>query len=208
MRHKQDLGDAGSCVKKFSSLPFLFCNKITGSCKYSTRNDHSVWLSGENRQPLDAVSNQAIEPFISRCVVCEAPSPHIAVHSQDLTQPYCPTGWTNLWVGYSFMQMAGISSSGSCLERFRSKPFIECQGGRGTCKFYADKFSFWLRVVQPSKQFDKPKGKTYDIKLGDDLTQYVSRCVVCVRDQNKLQKDLLYNRQRYQGYFNLGNYYQ
>ena len=37
-----------------------------------------------------------------RCVVCEVPSNVIAVHSQSVTVPNCPRGWTSLWIGYSF----------------------------------------------------------------------------------------------------------
>ena len=32
-----------------------------------------------------------------------------------------------------------LASPGSCLEDFRSTPFIECNGGRGTCHFYGKK---------------------------------------------------------------------
>lgn len=51
------------------------------------------------------VSNSAVEPFISRCVVCEAPSVHLAVHSQDVFNPECPRGWDSLWDGYSFLMV-------------------------------------------------------------------------------------------------------
>ena len=61
---------------------------------------------GDVTQPMMPVSNTAIEPFISRCVVCEAPSIHIAVHSQDTSRPVCPRGWDPLWCGYSFMMVS------------------------------------------------------------------------------------------------------
>lgn len=41
----------------------------------------------------------------SRCVVCEAPSMVIAVHSQTLEIPDCPDGWESLWIGYSFIMV-------------------------------------------------------------------------------------------------------
>lgn len=40
-----------------------------------------------------------------RCVVCEAPSNVIAVHSQSLNVPECPDGWSGLWIGYSFVMV-------------------------------------------------------------------------------------------------------
>ena len=85
----------------FSTLPFLFCN-IAGNCKYAQRNDFVYWLSGQLQPEMMPVSNQAIEPFISRCVVCEAPSIHFAVHSQATSKPDCPRGWEPIWEGYSF----------------------------------------------------------------------------------------------------------
>ncbi|KAK8394480.1 hypothetical protein O3P69_006569 [Scylla paramamosain] len=40
---------------------------------------------------------------IHLCVVCEAPSNVIAVHSQSLSVPDCPQGWSSMWIGYSFV---------------------------------------------------------------------------------------------------------
>jgi len=186
--HSQDLGDPGSCARSFSTMPFLFCD-IAGTCKYASRNDFVYWLSGDVTQPMMPVSNTAIEPFISRCVVCEAPSVHIAVHSQDARTPDCPPGWGSLWKGYSFMMVAGagktgagqsLSSSGSCLADFRPKPFIECQGARGTCHFFSDKFSFWLTTIDPRRQFEIQQPTTLK---SDNLKSRVSRCRVCVRER-------------------------
>ena len=47
-----------------------------------------------------------------------------------------------------------LSSTGSCLEQFRPQPFLECQGARGTCAFFSDKFSFWLTTVELTKEFE------------------------------------------------------
>ncbi|TNN04306.1 hypothetical protein fugu_001335 [Takifugu bimaculatus] len=53
--------------------------------------------------------------------------------------PPCPYGWDSLWIGYSFVMhtSAGaegsgqaLASPGSCLEEFRSAPFIECHWPR------------------------------------------------------------------------------
>lgn len=46
-----------------------------------------------------------------------------------------------------------FSSPGSCLEDFRATPFIECNGARGTCHYFANKFSFWLTTIEDDQQF-------------------------------------------------------
>lgn len=45
-----------------------------------------------------------------------------------------------------------LASPGSCLEEFRSAPFIECHG-RGTCNYYANSYSFWLATIEDSDMF-------------------------------------------------------
>ena len=40
-----------------------------------------------------------------------------------------------------------LSSPGSCLEDFRASPFIECNGARGTCHYFANTLSFWLATI-------------------------------------------------------------
>lgn len=102
--HSQDLGFAGSCIRKFSTMPFVFCD-YNNVCHYASRNDKSYWLSTSAAIPMMPVAEQEIEEFISRCVVCEAPANVIAVHSQSLTLPECPYGWSSLWIGYSFVMV-------------------------------------------------------------------------------------------------------
>ena len=72
-----------------------------------------------------------------------------------------------------------LSSPGSCLEDFRSSPFIECHGD-GKCNFYATTYSFWLSTITGNAQFTMPESET--LKAGSLRTR-VSRCAVCLRDQ-------------------------
>ncbi|KAK2488427.1 hypothetical protein MC885_004441 [Smutsia gigantea] len=220
--HGQDLGTAGSCLRRFSTMPFMFCN-INNVCNFASRNDYSYWLSTPEPMPMsmEPLKGQSIQPFISRqfnglctrrvsqeeemlfptyslcrlcslflsltrCAVCEAPAVVIAVHSQTIQIPRCPQGWDSLWIGYSFMMhtSAGaegsgqaLASPGSCLEEFRSAPFIECHG-RGTCNYYANSYSFWLATVDVSDMFSKPQSET--LKAGDLRTR-ISRCQVCMK---------------------------
>lgn len=185
--HNQDLGFAGSCLPRFSTMPFIYCN-INEVCHYARRNDKSYWLSTTAPIPMMPVGETQIPQYISRCSVCEAPSQAIAVHSQDITVPQCPLGWHSLWIGYSFLMhtAAGtegggqsLVSPGSCLEDFRANPFIECSGARGTCHYFANKYSFWLTTVEERRQFqEQPVSET--LKTGQLHTR-VSRCQVCMK---------------------------
>jgi integrin beta 8 len=136
---------------------------------------------------MNPVTGNQIRDYISRCAVCEAPAQVMAVHSQTMFEPDCPTGWKSLWIGYSFAMHTGagsdgtgqpLHSPGSCLEDFRSSPFIECHG-RGTCNYYATTLSFWLSTIDGSQQFQKPQPAT--LKAGN-LRSKISRCRVCMRD--------------------------
>lgn len=183
--HNQDLGQPGSCLPRFSTIPFLYCNPLE-TCYYASRNDKSYWLSTTAPIPMMPVAEQQIQPYISRCSVCEAPSQAVAVHSQDLSIPTCPRGWRSLWIGYSFLMhtAAGaegggqsLMSPGSCLEDFRATPFIECNGAKGTCHYFANKYSFWLTTVDPRQEFGAPPQQE-TLKGGQERSR-VSRCQVC-----------------------------
>lgn len=103
--HNQDLGVPGSCLRKFNTMPFLFCD-FNNVCNYASRNDKSYWLSTNAPLPMVPVADNEIEPYISKCAVCEAPSHVIAVHSQTIDIPDCPSGWSSLWIGYSFAMVS------------------------------------------------------------------------------------------------------
>uniref|UniRef100_A0A8C8DUG4 Collagen IV NC1 domain-containing protein n=1 Tax=Oryzias sinensis TaxID=183150 RepID=A0A8C8DUG4_9TELE len=184
--HNQDLGLAGSCLPRFSTMPFLYCNP-GDICYYASRNDKSYWLSTTAPLPMMPVEENEIKPYISRCSVCEAPSVAIAIHSQGIDIPQCPAGWRSLWIGYSFLMhtAAGnegggqsLSSPGSCLEDFRTLPFIECNGAKGTCHYFANKHSFWLTSIDHSFHAN-PAPET--LKAGQ-LRSRISRCQVCMKN--------------------------
>lgn len=71
-----------------------------------------------------------------------------------------------------------LSSPGSCLEDFRTTPFIECNGARGTCHYFANKHSFWLTSVDKSFH-SEPAAET--LKAGQLLSR-ISRCQVCMKN--------------------------
>uniref|UniRef100_A0A3B4V3X8 Collagen IV NC1 domain-containing protein n=1 Tax=Seriola dumerili TaxID=41447 RepID=A0A3B4V3X8_SERDU len=178
--HTQDL-QAGSCLRVFSTMPFSYCNKA--ACHYSSRNDKSYWLSTTAPIPMMPLFGQHISQHISRCVVCETVSPAVAFHSQDQTVPACPPGWRSLWTGYSFILHTGagdkgggqsLTSSGSCLKDFRAHPFIECQGPRGSCHYFANLYSFWLTTVSQTEQFNAATPDT--IKAADQQRRKASQC--------------------------------
>jgi len=186
--HGQDLGLPGSCLRRFSTMPYTFCN-LNQVCDYASRNDYSYWLSTTEPMPvmMTPIVGRDIEKYISKCTVCEAPTKAIAIHSQSMDVPKCPSHWTELWIGYSFVmhtdagaQGGGQSlvSPGSCLPDFRSRPFIECHG-QGRCNYYSSSLSYWMVVIDEDQQFTKPIPQT--LKAGDQRRK-ISRCVVCMRN--------------------------
>ncbi len=38
---------------------------------------------------------------------------------------------------------------------YRATPFIECNGARGTCHYFANEFSFWLATIDNNSQFTR-----------------------------------------------------
>lgn len=105
--HGQDLGSAGSCLKRFTTMPYLFCN-IFNECNHASRNDYSYWLSTDRQIPMMPINADAVEPFIGRCVVCESRGPVLAIHSQDINKPRCPSLWKPIWDGYSFLMVSWV----------------------------------------------------------------------------------------------------
>lgn len=71
-----------------------------------------------------------------------------------------------------------LSSPGSCLEDFRTSPFIECNGAKGTCHYFANKHSFWLTSLDRSFH-SQPASET--LKAGQLLSR-ISRCQVCMKN--------------------------
>ena len=51
--HQSDcvLGTAGSCLRRFSTMPFLFCN-VNNNCRVASRNDYSYWLATPEPFPM------------------------------------------------------------------------------------------------------------------------------------------------------------
>ncbi len=104
--HGQDLGSPGSCLRRFSTMPYMFCN-LNNVCHFASRNDYSYWLSTPEPMPMTMtpIYGKDIQRFISRCTVCESETQVIAVHSQSMNIPECPNGWDGLWIGYSFFMV-------------------------------------------------------------------------------------------------------
>lgn len=58
-------GFAGSCIRKFSTMPFLFCD-FNDVCNYASRNDKSYWLSTNEHIPMMPAEEYEVEKYISR----------------------------------------------------------------------------------------------------------------------------------------------
>lgn len=61
------VGTAGSCLRRFSTMPFMFCN-INNVCNFASRNDYSYWLSTPEPMPMSMapITGESIKPYISR----------------------------------------------------------------------------------------------------------------------------------------------
>lgn len=160
--HGQDLGQPGSCLPKFSTMPFLFCN-LNENCNLASRNDYTFWLSTTEPIPMMPVQDQDVKPFISRCRVCEAPAMVMALHSQSMIEPDCPEEWKPLWRGYSFLM---VSVTYNAANRH----------------WYKVTFIFWFKTDQltrlgavrtkiPDSTFvqDKTRGSYNEVAIGREL---------------------------------------
>jgi len=187
----QDLGAAGSCLMRFTTMPFMFCD-FNNVCNYAQNNDDSMWLSTAEPMSLTMapIQSRDLMKYISRCVVCETTTKVIALHSQSMSIPDCPNGWEELWTGYSYLMTTtdnsggfgqNLVSPGSCLLEFRANPVIECHG-HGRCNYYDPLASFWLSVIEEHEQWTIPKQAT----LKADQTSKISRCSVCRRRNSSL----------------------
>lgn len=71
-----------------------------------------------------------------------------------------------------------LASSGSCLQDFRSSPFIECNGPRGSCHYFANELSFWLVTIEDELQFVAPQKQ---VLKNSEFRSKISRCQVCIK---------------------------
>lgn len=63
----QDLGQPGSCLLRFSTLPYLFCD-VHNVCSYAQNNDDSLWLSTPEPMPnmMTPIPADEVQKYISR----------------------------------------------------------------------------------------------------------------------------------------------
>ena len=61
------VGLPGSCLKKFSTMPYMFCN-LNQVCDYASRNDYSYWLSTTEPMPvmMTPIKGPQIEKYVSK----------------------------------------------------------------------------------------------------------------------------------------------
>ena len=134
-------------MRVFSTMPFSSCNM--GTCSYASRNDKSYWLSTTAAVPSIPVDGAAIRNYISRCVVCEAPSSPVALHSQNSGIPPCPRGWVSLWDGYSFLMVGSAAVQVLLQIHIQLWSLREMRGERpvGSVKHIDELWPVWLRTV-------------------------------------------------------------
>lgn len=108
----------------------------------------------------------------------------LVVHSQSTSVPGCPSGWNQLWTGYSLLMMSSypdytgnsqdLGDAGSCLEVFNPIPFLECYQSSTSCDYFASEdWSYWLSATSTD---------TGSLTVTDTKNNYVSRCAVCEKE--------------------------
>lgn len=177
----QDLGGPGSCLEEFRPIPFIECRTHV-HCDFFTDDDYSTWLavsSIASTNPGDKTAADILSS-VSRCSVCEKPAPILVRHSQTAgTVPDCPTGWTELWSGYSYMggwlgrEWEGgqdLSSPGSCLKEFTPNTYVRCWNP-DKCNYWTDgDYNMWLTIETAD---------TGEIHSIASIKPKIARCKVC-----------------------------
>lgn len=67
MIHDIETGAPGSCLRRFSTMPYMFCN-LNNVCDYASRSDYSYWLSTSEPMPMSMAPIPApdVKKYISR----------------------------------------------------------------------------------------------------------------------------------------------
>ena len=62
-------GAPGSCLRRFTTMPFLFCN-LNNVCDYASRSDYSYWLSTSEPMPMSMapIPSTQVQKYISKYV--------------------------------------------------------------------------------------------------------------------------------------------
>lgn len=193
-----DLGSADSCSPFFGNTPLTTCRE-DGHCAVGTpMTPTKSWLSTTSPKPDGGslpTANETILDHVSRCVVCEASSMVIAVHSQSTGIPDCPVSWHALWEGYSYAMLASsgsggeqpLSTSGSCLENFVPSLTIQCESD-AQCQFQ-HVIGYWVKAAEPTEDVTTTESviahppSSHDAAEEQAWNWHVSRCVVCSRNQ-------------------------
>jgi integrin beta 8 len=180
----QLLGDTGSCLENFTSMPFIGCSANDGQCMYDV-HDFTMWLSASGADSGFLAGEENILPYISRCSVCEKPASVLVKHSMTNSTPDCPEGWTELWEGYSYQgsylsinyesgQLLG--DTGSCLKTFFPIPFVECPNSAACDYFTAADYSIWMIA----KNTQPLAGETFLLSnYQENIQPYIGKCRVC-----------------------------
>uniref|UniRef100_A0A336M5Z3 CSON010633 protein n=1 Tax=Culicoides sonorensis TaxID=179676 RepID=A0A336M5Z3_CULSO len=189
-----DLGSSGSCIKNFIASTSATCD-IEGKCTKGQRNDRSYWLLANGSIGSEPITEETAERLVSRCIVCDVPSAVVAIHSQSNEVPKCPSGWDDLWFGYSYLKDSeqNLAQAGSCLKEFKSPLFIECNPSKGTCNLLESHKSTWLvadmsepiplapdaikETVEKVQDFIKEEAAS----IKSDPIIEISRCTVCIK---------------------------
>jgi hypothetical protein len=204
----QNLGDAGSCMREFRRELFAEC--AYDKCFRYSGQHKTNWLAvAADPGDYDFVrslprggfnTQEKIDQYISRCVVCETIFKLVVVHSKTRQNPRCPDDYNpvknpsrhipngngapveEMWHGYSFWQVssynfgmgANSESAASCLTHFSPTPIAACESA--SCK---------IAMTDRTRNFWQ---MSQEVAVNDyedffESTTYISRCTVCRRPE-------------------------
>ena len=179
---RANLSEIGSCLENFVVTSWVECAGWTNQCIHNSSGDSTLWLStlSDTTAATNSSNRNTLMNWVSRCRVCEGSKPIIARHSMTTSYPSCPTGWSELWRGYSYagggsnrtpIQHDHLSGPGSCLKNFRKVVTLDCAGKRCFYKSSHD-FSSYLATTTAN----------YKNSHQTSATNLISRCRVCMKD--------------------------
>lgn len=191
-----DMGSSGSCMEEFKPIPFIECSNGASDCDYVTGHDFALWLrtygppGGMSSTPSIPSGTWSTMPDmlarVSRCSVCGKSTSLLVRHKttggEPATSAVCPSGWSSLWEGYSYIGGTGrqdlvqtnLGSVGSCLEHFIPVPFIECKYNECSYNSLFD-VAGWLTVA--------PAMTDESVTTGyNAILPKIARCQVCERN--------------------------
>ncbi len=90
------LATPSNCLRQFAQVMTL------SNLHYHTQPT-TYWHGAED---VDPAGGQKGAELVGRCSICELERTLLTLHSQTTQLPVCPSGWSSLWEGFSYVTTA------------------------------------------------------------------------------------------------------